>query len=72
MKKIIVSNYFSGTITIVSLSDKLVEEYDGDIESLLIENSEFYNASSCDWFDPSLDKFGNIQINEELINERKS
>ena len=72
MKKVIITDYFSGAITIVSISDELIKEFNGDIESLLLENSRAYIASSCDWFDAPLDEFGNIQVQHELLNERKS
>lgn len=72
MKRIVITDFFSGKITIVSLSDEIIKEYNNDVESILIENSLSYIPSSCEWFDAPLDEFGNINVSQELINERKS
>lgn len=72
MKKIVITDFFTGKITIVSLSDEIIKDYDNDVESILIENSTSYIQTCCEWFDAPLDEFGNIEIRHELINERKS
>lgn len=65
--KILILDYFTGEVTEVTVnSDILEQEYDGDIESYLSEESDCYH-NSCEWFVPHLDKDGDIIINYENI-----
>lgn len=72
MKKIAILNYFDKSISVITISPKLLEEYNNDIENILIENSTLYIKSVCYWVELNLDLFSNFNVNFELLDERKS
>lgn len=72
MEKIIVLNYNTGTVTVVTITEQILVEYNHDIDTILTENCTYYNESTCYWMSTSLDEFGNFKIEHEYINERKS
>lgn len=72
MKKVAILDYLSLGISIISISDNLLKEYDNNIEEILMENSLSYKGGMCDWTELNIDSFGNFNITNEILNERKS
>ena len=65
--KVLVLDYFTGEVTEVTVDyDVIQENYEGDIEDYLIDNSDCYH-NSCEWFVPKLDEDSDIIFNHEDI-----
>lgn len=71
MTKVIILDPANGNVAIVSIVDKLLAEHNGDIESILINEYEFYNPE-IDWMKLDLDEFGNFDVYQNTLYERES
>lgn len=71
MTKVIVLNYVIGNVTIVTISDTLMQHYECDVEECLIENAECYVHVNCDYLVLDTDKFGNFEVDEEVLDTIK-
>ena len=71
MAKIIILDYVACTVTILTITDKLLEKYDYDIEAILKNEYEFYHAE-MEWMELNLDEFNNFEVYHETLYERKS
>lgn len=71
MTKVIVLNYVTNGLTIVTISDKLISHYDGDITECLLENADCFIDVNCDFLELDIDKFGNFEVDEEVLDTIK-
>lgn len=71
MAKIIILDYVACTVTILTITDKLLEKYDYDIEAILKNEYEFYHSKMA-WMELNLDEFNNFEVYHETLYERKS
>lgn len=69
MTKVIILDYITGQVTIVHISDKVLDNYNENINEVLINEYEFYHPE-CEWMVLSLDEFGNFEVNYHEIYER--
>jgi hypothetical protein len=71
MKKIIILDYVHANVSILSITDKLLDLYEDDIEDILINEYEFYHPE-IEWMELELDEFGNFEVYQDTLYERKS
>ena len=71
MAKIIILDHVACTVTILTITDKLLEKYDYDIEAILKNEYEFYHSEMA-WMELNLDEFNNFEVYHETLYERKS
>lgn len=71
MAKIIILDYVACTVTILTITDKLLEKYDYGIEAILSNEYEFYHSEMA-WMELNLDEFNNFEVYHETLYERKS
>lgn len=70
MTKVIVLNYKTEEVTIVTISNDLIDQYNGFVSDCLIENAKCYN-DDCDFLELDTDKFGNFVVGEEVLDTIK-
>lgn len=66
MTKVIILDYFSGDVIVVSIDQKLLEKHHYCIDEIL-NNSKYYNEETCYWIAPNLDEFGNFKVINEVL-----
>lgn len=66
MKKVVILDYFSGDIIVTSIDNKLLEKYNGNVETVL-EQSSYYNNAICYWIEPIVDEFNNFKVINEIL-----
>jgi hypothetical protein len=71
MKKVIILDYVHANVSILSITDKLLDLYEDDIEDILINEYEFYHPE-IEWMELELDEFGNFEVYQDTLYERKS
>ena len=71
MKKVIVLDYVYGKVAVLHIVDKLLEQYEDNIEEILISEYEFYHPE-IEWMELDLDEFGNFEVYQDTLYERKS
>jgi hypothetical protein len=71
MKKVIILDYVHANVSVLSITDKLLDLYEDDIENILINEYEFYH-SEIEWMELELDEFGNFEVYQDTLYERKS
>ena len=70
MTKVIILDYINCSVAILNIVDKLLEQYDYDIQKIMENEYEFYHPE-IEWMTLDLDEFGNFEVYQDTLYERK-